>query len=180
MKLLHEKKREIEIPMSIVIENFCDLDHVNFVHKRCYKYCNIVRKRKNIMYLDVGVLPVPPLPFTQHYTMFHEFIPPNKIVHFSKKKNSNYHIKSQVNFEEKNGKTLVHHKHELIIPFFLIPFKNILLKLVDRWSDILWEEDSEIMKIRYNRLQKGFKDGSHCGKWVLKDGKATFEFYDRN
>ena len=42
MKLLHEKKREIEIPMSIVIENFCDLDHVNFVHKRCYKYCNIV------------------------------------------------------------------------------------------------------------------------------------------
>ena len=103
-----------------------------------------------------------------------------KLYIFQKKKNSNYHIKSQVNFEEKNGKTLVHHKHELIIPFFLIPFKNILLKLVDRWSDILWEEDSEIMKIRYNRLQKGFKDGSHCGKWVFKDGKATFEFYDRN
>ena len=85
MKLLHEKKREIEIPMSIVIENFCDLDHVNFVHKRCYKYCNIVRKRKNIMYLDVGVLPVPPLPFTQHYTMFHEFILQIKLYIFQKK-----------------------------------------------------------------------------------------------
>ena len=47
MKIIHEKKREINLPMNIVIENFCDLDHVNFVHKRCYKYCNIVRKRRH-------------------------------------------------------------------------------------------------------------------------------------
>ena len=99
---------------------------------------------------------------------------------YQKKKNSNYHIKSQVDFKEENGKTFVTHQHELIIPFFLKPFKKILLKLVDRWSDILWEEDTEIMKIRYDQLKKGFKDGSHCGKWVLKNGKAIFEFYDRS
>ena len=86
MKLLHEKKRKIDLPMEIVIENFCDLDHVNYVHKRCYKYCNIVRKKENIMFLDVGVYPIPPLPISQHYTMFHEFISPNKIIHYSKKK----------------------------------------------------------------------------------------------
>ena len=180
MKIIHEKKREINLPMNIVIENFCDLDHVNFVHKRCYKYCNIVRKRKNIMYLDVGVYPIPPLPFVLHYTMFHEFIEPNKIVHFSKKRNSNYHVRSQVDFKEENGKTHIHHKHELVIPFFLLPFKQFIIKLIDRWSDILWSEDSEIMKIRNEQVKKGFKDGSHCGKWILKDGRAKFEFYKRN
>lgn len=180
MKLLHEKKREINLPMEIVIENFCDLDHVNYVHKRCYKYCNIVRKKENIMFLDVGVYPIPPLPIAQHYTMFHEFIPPNKIIHYSKKKNSNKYVKSQVIFEEKSGVTTFTHKHQLEVPFYLYPFKKMIIKLVDRWSDILWEEDSEIMKIRYAQLKNGFKDGAHCGKWVLKDGKPFFEFYDIN
>ena len=180
MKIIHEKNRQIKLPMAVVIENFCDLDHVNNAHKRPYKYCNIVRKRKNIMYLDVGVIPIPPLPYVQHYTMFHEFIEPNKILHLSKKKNSNYHLKSQVEFNEDNDITFINHKHEIIIPFFLFPFKNLILKLIDRWSDILWEEDVEIMKTRYEMISKGFKDGSHCGRWQLKDGKPIFEFYSRN
>ena len=51
--------------------------------------------------------------------------------------------------------------------------------MIDRWSDILWEEDSEIMEIRHTQLKKGFKDGANCGKWVLKEGKPFFEFYDK-
>ena len=91
------------------------------------------------MYLDVGVLPT-----TSIYSTLYNFhnLFSNKIAIFKKK--FNYHIKSQVNFGEKNGKTLVHHKHELIIPFLIRP-KNAS-KLVDRWS-IFWEEDSEKLDI---------------------------------
>ena len=33
MEIVHKKKREIDLPLEIVVENFLDLDHVNFVHK---------------------------------------------------------------------------------------------------------------------------------------------------
>ena len=48
--------------------------------------------------------------------------------------------------------------------------------MIRRWSDILWEEDSEIMKDRYEVIKKGFTDGLHCGKWTFKDGKTKFVF----
>ena len=48
MIIYHEKVREIELPKDIVLENFLDLDHINFVHKKCYKYCNLVKRTKII------------------------------------------------------------------------------------------------------------------------------------
>ena len=57
------------------------------------------KKIKNYMLLDVGVFHFPGLPFVSH-TMFHEVISPNKIIHFSKRRNSAKYVKSEVNFVE--------------------------------------------------------------------------------
>ncbi len=176
MEIIHKKKREIELPLEIVVENFLDLDHVNFVHKKCYSYCNILRRSKNIMLLDVGVKPLTPFPYTVHYTMFHEFISPNKIVHFSKQNGKKKYVKSIVEFNEERGKTSIIHTHKIDIPFYLIPLKHVIIKLVDRWSNILWKEDSEIMKDRKKVVSKGFLDGPHCGKWLLINGKPKWIF----
>ena len=177
MIIYHQKIREINIPKNIVFENFLDLDHINFVHKKCYKYCNLVKRSKNYMLLDVGVFHFPGLPFVSHYTMFHEVISPNKIIHFLKEEIQQKYVKSEVNFVElSENKTKIIHKHNFNLPIILYPFKKLILKIVDSWSDILWFEDTEIMKQRLKVLSNGFKDGFHCGKWILKEGKPTWVY----
>lgn len=181
MKIKHEIIREINAPKEIVFENFLDLDHINFVHKRCYKYCNIVKKTKNYMLLDVGVYHLPPLPIVTHYTMFHEIISKDKIIHLSKRKNSSKYVKSEIYFSEiSSGTTKIIHKHDFNLPIILFPLKNIILKLIDRWSNILWQEDSEIMSQRQSLSKEGFKDGFHCGKWEIVDGKPQWQYNERN
>ena len=180
MIIYQEKVREIDLPKDIVLENFLDLDHINFVHKKCYKYCNLVKRTKNYMLLDVGVYHIPGLPIVSHYTMFHEVISPNKILHYSKRKNSSNYVKSEINFYEiSENKTKIHHKHSFHLPILFYPVRNIILKIVDKWSDILWSEDKEIMKQRLKVKSEGFKDGFHCGKWVLIDGKPTWQYNER-
>ena len=66
------------------------------------------------------------------------------------------------------------------MPIILYPFKKLILKIVDSWSDILWFEDTEIMKQRLKVLSNGFKDGFHCGKWILKEGKPTWFIIMKN
>ena len=185
MKILHKIKREIAVPLNIVIENFLDLDHVNFIHKRCYKYCNVISRipkplNSDIyanMFLEVGAYPIPGIPISFNYLMYHEYIPPNKIIHFSQQKNSKTYVRSQIDFWEKNGKTYFEHTHVLNVSILYYPFKNLIIKCINRWSDILWEEDSELMLERHDQVKKGFRDGVHCGKWMLKDGKPIFNFY---
>jgi hypothetical protein len=180
MIINHEKTREIDIPKNIVFENFLDLDHINFVHKKCYKYCNLVKRTKNYMLLDVGVYHIPGIPFVSHYTMFHEVVSQNKIIHFSKRKNSSKYVKSEVNFIElSEDKTKIVHKHSFYLPIIFYPFRNIILKIVDKWSNILWLEDSKIMKQRLKVLSVGFKDGFHCGKWILDDGRPTWVYNNK-
>ena len=181
MKIQHEITREINVPREIVLENFLDLDHINFVHKRCYKYCNIVKKTKNYMLLDVGVYHLPPLPIVTHYTMFHEVLSEDKIVHLSKRKNSSKYIKSEVNFSKISPDiTKIIHKHSFNLPIFFYPLKNIILRLIDRWSNILWQEDSGIMSQRLLLYKEGFKDGFHCGKWGIVNGKPQWQYNERN
>ena len=125
MIIYHQKIREINIPKNIVFENFLDLDHINFVHRKCYKYCNLVKRSKNYMLLDVGVYHIPGIPFVSHYTMFHEVVSQNKIIHFSKRKNSSKYVKSEVNFIElSEDKTKIIHKHNLICQLFYILLKS--------------------------------------------------------
>lgn len=180
MIIYHEKIREVDLPKDIIFENFLDLDHINFVHKKCYKYCNLVKRTKNYMLLDVGVYHIPGLPIVSHYTMFHEVISPNKITHYSKRMNSKKYVKSEVNFHEiSENRTKIHHKHSFYLPILFYPVRKMILKIVDNWSDILWSEDTEIMKQRYKVKSNGFKDGFHCGKWVLIDGKPTWQYNER-
>ena len=35
------------------------------------------------------------------------------------------------------------------------------------------------MKQRLKVKSEGFKDGFHCGKWVLIDGKLTWQYNER-
>ena len=184
MEIIHTVEREIDIPSWIVIENHLDLDHIPHVHKRCYKYASIITRyqRKDgyhVMLLELGAKPFTPLPLVINYTMFHQFIPPNKIIHYSKPKNSKRWTKCEITFYKKgDGKTVEIHNHILNLPIIFFPFKKWIIKIIRRWSDILWEEDSQIMRDRHEAVSKGFKDGLHCGKWTFKDGKTKFVFDD--
>ena len=176
---IHKNIRFINLPIEIVIENYCDFEHVNYVHKKCYKYTNVIKRAKNITLLEYGVYHIPPIPISTNYIMLHEFIPPNKIVHISRRNNSREFVKGEILFESKNGGTQVTQSHKGSLPFFFKPFTKILNYLLDRWSNILWKEDSDIMFDRDSFIKSGNKDGSHCGKWVLIDGKPQWKFNNR-
>ena len=178
-KFSHKNIKNINIPMELVIENYRDFEHVSYVHKRCFKYSNLVKRSKNLTLLEYGVFHIPPIPIAADYIMLHEFIPPNKIIHLSRRNNSRKFVKGEVIFEEKNGGTQITQYHKTTLPFYFKPFVKILIFLLDRWSNIVWEEDSGIMLDRYKFLKSGNKDGSHCGKWIVIDGRPKWEFHKR-
>lgn len=166
--------------MSVVIENYCDFDHVNHVHKRCYKYCKVISKKKNFTSLEYGVYHIPPLPFVRHYQMEHRFIPPNRIVHYSKRKGDEESVNVQILFKEEGTSiTTIKQVHHFKLPIVLKPFEKIIKYLVQRWSNILWEEDLDVMQDRHEYIQMGGKDGLHCGRWVTKNKNTKWEFYTK-
>lgn len=175
-RLKHQTKRFVDIPMETVIENYCDFEHVKHVHKKCFKYANVIKKTKNVTLLEYGVYHIPPIPFVSHYIMLHEFIEPNKIVHISVRSNSRNYVKSEVVFNKINNGTEVTQSHEMFLSIFFKPFTKMLIFLADRWSKILWEEDTEIMHDRQLFIKSGKPDGSHCGKWVLDNGQSYWKF----
>jgi len=178
-EFIHKNIRFTKVPIKIVIENYCDFEHVNYVHKTCFKYSNVVKRSKNLTLLEYGVFHIPPIPISTDYIMLHEFIPPNKIIHISRRNNSRKFVKGEIIFESKNGGTQITQYHKTTLPFFFKPFVKILIILLDRWSNIVWKEDSDMIVDRDKFIKSGNKDGSHCGKWVIIDGRPKWEFYKR-
>ena len=178
-KFIHKNIRFTKVPIKIVIENYCDFEHVNYVHKTCFKYSNVVKRSKNLTLLEYGVFHIPPIPISTDYIMLHEFIPPNKIIHISRRNNSRKFVKGEIIFESKNGGTQITQYHKTTLPFFFKPFVKILIILLDRWSNIVWKEDSDMIVDRNKFIKSGNKDSSHCGKWVIIDGRPKWEFYKR-
>ena len=172
-------KRSLNVDMGLVIENYCDFDHVNYVHKKCYKYCRVIKRQGNTTFLEYGVYHIPPIPIVHHYEMEHKFLSPNKIIYYSNRKGSNDRVIGEIYFEQLEKGTQVTQIHNFTLPIILKPLEFVVKILLKRWSQILWKEDSEMMKHRRNFLENGFKDGFHCGKWVNENGKSFWLFKNK-
>lgn len=174
--ITHKCERILNIKREIVIENYLDFDHVNFIHKKCYKYCKVIKRLKNITFLKYGVYHIPPIPFVSHYEMKHEFHKPDKILHYSKKPGNNEIVMGEVYFEDLGNKTKITQFHKFKLPIIFKPLEKLIIFLVNRWSKILWEEDKNMMEHREEFIFSGNKDGLHCGKWLKHNGEVNWVF----
>ena len=168
--------RRLNVKINLVIENYCDFDHVNYVHKKCYNYCKVVKKQGNTTFLEYGVYHIPPIPIIHHYEMEHKFISPNKIIYSSNRKGSKDKVIGEIYFEQLGNETVITQIHNFSLPIILKPLEFFIKILLNRWSQILWDEDSEMMENRKNFLENGFKDGFHCGRWINENGNVFWKF----
>jgi len=179
-KIKNINKRKVSVDIKLVIENYCDFDHVNYVHKRCYNYCKVIRRQGNTTFLEYGVYHIPPIPIIHHYEMEHKFISPNRIIYTSNRKGSKDKVIGEIYFEQKGNETEIIQIHNFSLPMILKPFEFFIKILLNRWSQILWDEDSEMMENRKNFIENGYKDGFHCGRWVNENGNIFWKFNKKN
>ena len=175
-----EEVRRIPVSKERVIENIIDFDHVNYVHKRCYAYCRVVDRWKTLTLLEYGVYHIPGLPWVTHYTMLHEFQPPDTVVHLARSGKMGPWTRTvmQVSeFQTPSGSvTEYRHFYERPLPIWMKPLTPLLRKWVRRWTDILWEEDSGIVKRRHEMVQNGFRESTSCARWVYEHGTGVYRF----
>ena len=162
------------------MENILDFEHVNYVHRRCFAYNRVIARHGDTTLLEYGVRHIPRLPFVTHYVMFHEYHPPNKVIHYAKPQGARRWTRNRMELrdvETENGPaTLYESVHEAELPIYLYPFRRWLLKLADWWGGIVWAEDEAILRRRIVMLRRGFKDGQFCGYWRYDRGSAHFVF----
>lgn len=179
-RLNHKRTMTVDIPRQLIIDNILDFEHVNFVHKKCFAYSRVVAKTEHTTLLEYGVRHIPGWPLVTHYVMYHQYFPPDRIVHYSKPLRGRHWTKSVMYLkdisDESGPKTYYESTHEGLFPIFLKPFTKWMLKLADYWADIVWKEDSALLRRRQKILASGFKDGPLCGKWVFEDGTSHFKF----
>ena len=156
--------QEADIPRSIILWNMLDFGHVNFVHKSSYKYCKVLAKQGNVTLLEYGANQFlnKLFPFTVKHTMWHQFNAPGTITHLSKNHLTGAYTKVRMEISEfvKDGKkhSRIEHTFWFHLPFFIKPFKGIITKYLERWSEQLWQEDLEMCRRRQEALEGGFKD----------------------
>jgi len=181
-RFVHRTERVLDIPKEIIMENILDFEHVNYVHKRCFAYNRVVAKHGNTTLLEYGVRHIPGIPIVTDYIMFHEYHPPNKVVHYAKPVKSRRWTRNRMELKdvetETGTRTYYESVHEGDLPVFLYPFRKLLLKLADWWGGIVWSEDEAILQRRMQVLDRGFKDGQFCGYWKFEDGTSRFQFRD--
>jgi hypothetical protein len=181
-KIQHKKIRNISIPAKLIMENIMDFEHVNFVHKKCFKYNRLIFKKDRVSILEYGVKIFPFIPFyVNHFIMIHEQISEYEVRHISRNLNNKRWIESRMSLKEKKSRgrnyTEYISTHELYLPLFLLPFKKLILKIIDNWSNIVWSEDYDILKRKMKLEKNNFINAPACGVWLKKDG---IFYYDAN
>ena len=176
----HKVVREVDVPPEFIMDNICDFEHVGFVHKRCFAYNRVIKKRGSITVLEYGVKHLPLLPFlVTHYLMIHERVSPLEVTHYAKNQRGGAWIKSRMFLGEKNvgGKrgSVYTSTHERLLPVFFRPFEKVLIMIANYWGNIVWMEDYEICKKRFLLKESGFRDGPSCGRWVESPGEINYE-----
>jgi hypothetical protein len=159
----HTYVNTVAVPRNIALWNILDFSHVNWVHRRNYRYCKVLAESNRTTFLEYGVRMFffLRLPFSSPVLMWHEYVPSNTVRHISRSPWGSY-TRTEMILEEfqQDGQTLtriVHHYHSHL-PFFLLPFKSLFAWYLDAWSKILWAEDSAMLLRRQRVLQTGFKD----------------------
>ena len=151
------------VPQNVMIWNIIDFGHVNFVHKKTYKYVKVLAKHGNVTFLEYGVnqflnrrIPI----VIKHY-MWHQYEPPGTVTHLSKSQfgTTMKVVIKATEFTKDNKKyTEVEHSYSLRLPFFLKPFKKLVTHYIEKWGEILWQEDLNMCLRRHDAVEKGFKD----------------------
>lgn len=159
----HTEHQEAPVSKDVVIWNFLDFPHAPIVHKRSYKYCKILAKYGPVTFVEFGANNglTRFLPITIKHLMWHQFIPPDTILHLSKSSFGTYlKVVAKVTEFKRDDQvyTKITHTFNMHIPFFLLPFKSIITRYLKRWSKILWEEDLAMCLRRQKVLDAGFKD----------------------
>ena len=145
------------VPRAIVLWNTLDFSHVNWVHRRNYKYCKVLAESSRTHLLEYGVrlFFFLGLPFSSPVLMWHEFVPPNIVRHLSRSAWGSY-TKTEMVFDEveEGGQKLtrVTHHYSTHLPAVLLPFKKLFVWYLDAWSDRLWKEDASIFTRRQRVL----------------------------
>jgi len=148
---------------SIVLWNLIDFAHVNWVHRKLYKYCKVLTESGHVTLLEYGVrffffLRVP-LSFP--VLMWHEYTPPYRVQHLSRSPWGGYtRVDVQLEEFQKDGKTHTRLTHAFYssVPNFLLPFKSLFHRYLETWSARVWDEDYAMILRRQKALDCGFKD----------------------
>ena len=178
-KYFYKFEKIIDIPSEIIFQNICDFEHVGFVHKRCFAYNRLIGKHGKLSYLEYGCKFFTPLPHVTHFVMKHEIVSKNHVRNFSKSPGENYWTESNHYIEDIkiDGKILTKYTMTKTknMSFYLKYFSKLLDLIIDRWSNILWEEDYKMCKRIYETKSKGFKNQNICGEWTMKDGQIIYD-----
>lgn len=151
------------VSRPIVLWNLLDFSHVNWVHRRNYKYCKVLAESNLTTLLEYGVRMFffLGLPYSSALLMWHEYVPPGIVRHISRSPWGTY-TKVEMVLEESSTpdgvQTQLTHHYATHLPFFLLPFKRLFIWYIEAWSERLWQEDSGMLLRRQRVLQAGFKD----------------------
>lgn len=151
------------VKRSVVLWNLLDYSHVNWVHRKVYRYCKILAESGNTCLLEYGVNQLFFLPWKMSFPtiMYREFIPPDRVRHLSRSPWGAY-TKVEVKLEEFTEKDRVFTKminiYSSSIPRFLLPFKKFMTSYIDNWVRNLWSEDLPMLLRRQQVLDLGFRD----------------------
>lgn len=159
----HTVIAEAPVRASIVLWNLIDFAHVNWVHRRTYKYCKVLAETGRVSLLEYGVKHFffLGLPLSFPVMMWHEYTPPHRVQHLSRSPWGSYtRVEIRLEEFEKDNKihTRVIHSYSTNLPWFLSSLKGLFRRYIELWAARLWEEDYGMMARRQKVLASGFRD----------------------
>ena len=159
----HSYVNTIAAPRPLVLWNILDFSHVNFVHRRTYKYCKVLAESNRTHFLEYGVRGFffLGLPMSRPVLMWHEFVPPGVVRHLSRSPWGGY-TKTEMVMDEFEVDGQVHtrmtHNYSSRLPALLLPLKGLFTWYLNAWSTVLWDEDAAMILRRKRVLGNGFRD----------------------
>ncbi len=159
----HTVYQEAPARASIVLWNLIDFAHVNWVHRKLYKYCKVLSESGHVTLLEYGVryFFFLRLPISFPVMMWHEYTPPYHVRHLSRSPWGGY-TRVDVRLEEFEKDNKIHtriiHAFYANIPNFLLPFKSLFQRYIELWSARVWGEDYALILRRQKVLDCGFRD----------------------
>ena len=159
----HSYVNTISAPRPLVLWNILDFSHVNWVHRKTYRYCKVLAESKRTTSLEYGVRVFffLRLPLSSPVLMWHEFVPPNVVRHLSRSPLGSY-TRTEMILEESEVdgqvQTRMTHNYSTRLPVFLLPVKGFFAWYLNAWSGILWNEDAAMILRRQRVLRNGFRD----------------------
>ncbi len=141
----------------LVIENFLDLDHLFYVHEGSFDYHRVIETGRLAGLVDMRtrVLGIPVV-----HREWVQLLPPDRMLFRSSLLGgmAELHVDSRV--LEQEGGTLLRTDYSFTPPWFLRPFRGLLLPVMQRIKERIWEQDVSVLVRRQKLRERGFRDGA--------------------